>query len=102
MAKILSNSFWLWYNSRKYKYKEVVIALVIALQILEAILSIALIAVVVLQSGKGGGLSGSIGGGTEGAIGGKTKGIDELLSKTTMVLGVLFAIVTLTLVKLMS
>jgi len=76
--------------------------LVIGLQILEAILAIALIAVVVLQSGKGGGLSGSIGGGTESAIGGKTKGIDELLSKTTMVLGALFAIVTLALVRLMS
>jgi len=76
--------------------------LIIVLQIIEAILSIALIAVVVLQSGKGGGLSGSIGGGTESALGGKTKGIDELLSKTTMVLGALFAVVTLMLVKLMS
>jgi len=76
--------------------------LVIALEILEAILSIALIAVVVMQSGKGGGLSGSIGGGTEGALGGKTKGVDELLSKTTMVLGALFAVVTLALVRLMS
>ena len=76
--------------------------MVITLQIIEAILAIALIAVVVLQSGKGGGLSGSIGGGSDGAIGGKTKGIDELLSKTTMVLGAIFAIVTLTLVRLMS
>ena len=75
--------------------------MIIGLQILEAILAIALIAVVVLQSGKGGGLSGSIGGGADGAIGGKTKGIDEILSKTTMVLGALFAVITLTLVKLM-
>lgn len=70
--------------------------------ILEAIISVALIAVVVLQSGKGGGLSGSIGGGAEGALGGSKKGIDEMLSKITMVLGVLFAIITLTLVKLTS
>ena len=76
--------------------------MVIALQILEAILCIALIAVVVMQSGKGGGLSGSIGGGTEGALGGKTKGVDQMLSKTTMILGALFAVVTLTLVRLMS
>ena len=76
--------------------------MVIGLQIFEAILAIALIAVVVLQSGKGGGLSGSIGGGTESALGGKTKGLDEFLSKTTMILGALFAVVTLTLVKLMK
>lgn len=76
--------------------------MVIALQILEAILAVALIAVVVMQSGKGGGLSGSIGGGAEGALGGKKKGIDEMLSKTTMILGALFAVVTLTLVRLMS
>lgn len=76
--------------------------MVIILQIVEAILAIALIAVVVMQSGKGGGLSGSIGGGSDGAIGGKSKGIDELLSKTTMILGGLFAVVTLTLVRLMS
>lgn len=76
--------------------------MVIVLQILEAILSVALIAVVVLQSGKGGGLSGSIGGGVEGALGGRKKGLDEYLAKITMILGALFAIVTLLLVKLMS
>ena len=76
--------------------------MVIVLQIVEAILSILLIAVIVLQSGKGGGLSGSIGGGVEGALGGKKKGLDEYLSKITMVLGALFAIVTMSLVKIMS
>ena len=76
--------------------------MVIGLQILEAIIAIALIAVVVMQTGKGGGLSGSIGGGAESALGGKTKGLDEFLSKATMALGAIFAIVTLALVKLMS
>jgi len=76
--------------------------LVIVLQIVEAILAIALIAVVVLQSGKGGGLSGAIGGGADNVLGGKTKGLDEILSKTTMVLGALFAVVTLALVRIMS
>ena len=76
--------------------------MVIALQILEAILCIALIAVIVMQSGKGGGLSGSIGGGADSVLGGKTKGIDQILSKTTMILGALFAVVTLTLVRLMG
>lgn len=76
--------------------------MVIVLQIIEAIIAIALIAVVVMQSGKGGGLSGSIGGGAESALGGQKKGLDEYLSKITMVLGALFAIVTLTLVRIMS
>lgn len=76
--------------------------MVIVLQIVEAFLCIALIAAVVLQSGKGGGLSGSIGGGAESVLGGKKKGLDEYLSKITMILGVLFAVVTLSLVKLMS
>jgi len=76
--------------------------LVIVLQIVEAILSILLIAVIVLQSGKGGGLSGSIGGGAESVLGGKKKGLDEYLSKITMILGALFAIVTMSLVKIMG
>ena len=76
--------------------------LIIVLEIIEALICIALIAVVVLQSGKGGGLGGAIGGGMDGALGGKKKGLDEYLSKITMVLGALFAIITLSLVKLMS
>ena len=70
--------------------------------ILEAIISIALIAVVVLQSGKSAGLSGAIAGGAETLFGGKKKGMDELLTKATMVLGALFGIVTLSLVRLMQ
>jgi preprotein translocase subunit SecG len=69
--------------------------------ILEAIICIALIAVVVLQSGKGGGLAGSIGGGDSVLGGGQKKGLDAALSKITMFLGGLFAIVTLILVKVM-
>jgi len=76
--------------------------LVIVLQIIEALICIALIAVVVVQSGKGGGLAGSIGGGSDSVLGGQKKGLDEYLAKVTMVLGALFAIITLTLVKIMS
>ncbi|VBB07627.1 preprotein translocase secg subunit [Lucifera butyrica] len=76
--------------------------MITGLMILDAILSIALIAVVVLQSGKAAGLSGSIGGGAETIFGGKKKGIDELLSRATMVLGALMAVVTMILVKLMQ
>ncbi len=70
--------------------------------ILEAVISIALIAAVVLQSGKSAGLSGSIAGGAETLFGGKKKGMDELLAKATMVLGAVFGVVTLALVRLMQ
>ena len=71
-----------------------------ALMILDAVISIALITVVVLQSGKSAGLSGSIAGGAETLFGGKKKGLDEMLAKVTMVLGILFAAVTLAVVRL--
>jgi preprotein translocase subunit SecG len=68
--------------------------------ILEAIICIALIASVILQSGKSAGMSGSISGGAETIFGGKKKGMDEILSRITMILGVLFGIVTIILVRL--
>lgn len=74
--------------------------MVTALMILEAIISIALIAAVVLQSGKSAGMSGSIAGGAETLFGGKKKGLDEMLAKVTMILGIAFGVVTLVLVKL--
>ena len=70
--------------------------------ILEAVISIALIAAVVLQSGKSAGLSGSIAGGAETLFGGKKKGLDELLARATMVLGAVFGVVTMVLVRLMQ
>ena len=76
--------------------------MITALMILEAIISIALIAAVVLQSGKSAGLSGSIAGGAETLFGGKKKGLDELLARATMVLGVVFGIDTMALVRLMQ
>lgn len=68
--------------------------------ILEAIICIALIATVVLQSSKSAGMSGAIAGGAETLFGGKKKGLDELLAKATMILGVLFGLVTIALVTL--
>jgi len=70
--------------------------------VVEAVICIALIAVVVLQSGKSAGLSGSIAGGAETLFGGKKKGLDAMLVKATMVLGVLFGAVTMALVRLMQ
>jgi preprotein translocase subunit SecG len=69
-----------------------------ALMILDGIISIALIASVVLQSSKSAGMSGSIAGGAETLLGGKRKGIDEILAKATMILGILFGVVTMILV----
>ena len=72
------------------------------LMVFEAIICIALIATVVLQSGKSAGLSGSIAGGAETLFGGKKKGLDEMLAKATMVLGILFGVVTMSLVRMMQ
>ena len=63
---------------------------------LHVIVSIAVIAVVLLQSGKSAGLSGSIAGGAE-TFFGKKKGLDELLGKVTIVVGILFAVTSLVL-----
>jgi len=72
------------------------------LMILEGVLSIALIVVVLLQSGKSAGLSGSIAGGAESFFGGKHKGLDGILAKATIVIAALFGLVTMALVKLMQ
>jgi len=53
-----------------------------------------LIAVVLLQSGRSAGLSGSIAGGAE-TFFGKKKGLDELLGKMTTAVAVLFGITAL-------
>jgi preprotein translocase subunit SecG len=66
-----------------------------ALMVLEALICVALIACVVMQSGKSAGMSGSIAGGAETLMGGKAKSIDAVLAKATMILAGLFAIVTL-------
>ncbi|MCL6612485.1 MAG: preprotein translocase subunit SecG [Peptococcaceae bacterium] len=58
---------------------------------LHVIMCLAVIAVVLLQSGKSAGLSGSIAGGAE-TFFGKKKGLDELLGKITVVVGILFAV----------
>lgn len=61
------------------------------------IVSIALIAVVLLQSGRSAGLSGAISGGAEQLLGKqKARGIDAVLSRATVVLAVLFFLLTIT------
>lgn len=74
--------------------------MVTALMVIDAIISIALIITVVLQSGKSSGLSGSIAGGAETIFGGRRKGLDEQLARLTMILGALFGIITLILARI--
>lgn len=70
--------------------------MVLAVKILLVIVSIGLIAVVLLQSGKSAGLSGSIAGGAEQLLGKqKARGIDALLSKLTIVFAIAFMAVTI-------
>ena len=66
--------------------------------IIHVILSVVLIAVVLLQSGKSAGLSGSIGGGAETFFGkNKARTIDGILEKATAVIAILFVITSIVL-----
>lgn len=70
--------------------------LVVATKIALAVISVALIVVVLLQSSKSSGISGAIGGGADHLVGrAKARGIDALLSKLTTAVAVLFMIATL-------
>ncbi|MCF8011237.1 MAG: preprotein translocase subunit SecG [Clostridiales bacterium] len=73
----------------------------IALIILHVIVAVALITIILLQSGKSAGLSGSITGGAETLLG-KKKGLDELLGKITVVLGLILGILSLVLTIIMQ
>lgn len=73
--------------------------LVDILMVVDALVAILLIAAVVMQSGKSAGL-GTIDGGAEALFGGRVKGIDQLLSKITMVLAVVFAALNIFLAKM--
>lgn len=67
-----------------------------ALIILLVLVSIALIIVVLLQSGKSSGLSGAISGGAEQLFGKqKARGLDLVLHRATIILSVLFFILTI-------
>lgn len=68
------------------------------LVILLVVVSLGLIAVVLLQSGKSAGLSGAISGGAEQLFGKqKARGIDLVLHRITVVLSVLFFVLTIAL-----
>jgi len=66
------------------------------LKVLLVIVCVGLIAVVLLQKGKSAGLSGAISGGAEHLFGKqKARGMDLLLSRVTVILAVLFLVVSM-------
>ncbi|MFJ7951308.1 preprotein translocase subunit SecG [Lysinibacillus sp. NPDC096418] len=65
------------------------------------VVSLALIVVVLLQSGKSAGLSGAISGGAEQLFGKqKARGMDLILHRVTIVLAVLFFILAIAITKI--
>lgn len=71
------------------------------LTVLHILFSLAVIASVLLQSGRSAGFSGAIGGGAE-QVFGKRKGIDEILSRWTVVFVVGFMLTAVVLTVLRS
>ena len=70
----------------------------IVLTVLEAIASIALIVVVLLQSGKESGLSGAIGGGSETYLSkSKKRSMDQVLATSTKWIALVWILLTLAL-----
>lgn len=69
----------------------------IAVIVLHAIISLMLIAMVLLQSGKSAGLSGAISGGAE-TFFGKKKGLDDFFARITVYVAIAFGIVSMILV----
>ena len=70
----------------------------LAITVLQVILSLALIAVVMLQSGKSAGLSGAIAGGADTFLSkNKAKSLDAKLAKATKWVAVAWVLVTLAL-----
>lgn len=98
MPLFLEFALNLWYINQSEKDRMLGgSGMALTAKILLIIVAIGLILVVILQSGKSAGLSGAIAGGAEQLMGKqKARGIDALLNKLTIVLSVLFFILTLT------
>lgn len=71
--------------------------MIIVLVIVHTLVSIGLIAAILLHSGRGTGLSSSFGGGAPSAFGG-TGGIERNLDRITIVLSLIFAVTSISLV----
>lgn len=69
------------------------------LMVFDAIIAIGLIAAVLGQEAKSAGMGGLDGGGDT-VFSGKARGMDALLARVTVVLAILFAIITLVIAKM--
>ena len=73
--------------------------MITVLAILEVLLSAAVIASIILQTGYSAGISGAFGGGSgPSGYSGKKQGVDQLLEKAALYLAIALAIVTLLMV----
>jgi preprotein translocase subunit SecG len=78
--------------------KGTMIFMSLALTILQVILSLALVAIVMLQSGKSAGLSGAIAGGADTFLSkNKAKSVDAKLAKATKWVAIIWVVLTLVL-----
>ena len=71
------------------------------LMIIDAIVAIGLIASVLGQEAKSAGMGGMCGG-ADTVFSGKARGMDALLARVTVVLAILFAIITMVIAKMTS
>ena len=71
------------------------------LMVLDAIVAISLIGVILGQEAKSAGMGG-MDGGSDTVFTGKVRGMDALLARATVVLGILFGIITLIIAKMTS
>ena len=72
------------------------------LEILVTIFSVILIGIVVAQKSKTQGMGAGFGGGADDLFGGRARGVDALLSKITIFVSIIFAVLTLILGRLMN
>ena len=77
--------------------EKVTLALIIG----EIVLGLVLMAAIIMQTGYTPGMSGAFGGGfqQQSGYGVKKQGVDDLLARVTVVVGVMFAVVTLLLAR---
>ena len=71
------------------------------LMVLDAIISVALIGAILGQEAKSGGMGG-MDGSSDAVFSGKARGMDALLARVTVVLAVLFAIITIIIARMVS
>lgn len=75
------------------------VILLTVLMVLDAVVSVALIAVILGQEAKSGGMGG-MDGSSDAVFSGKARGLDALLARVTVVLGILFALITIVIARM--